>query len=479
MYKKLLKNSAIYGILPQLPKLASIFVLPLITPFLTKVDYGVIGTLYAYIGIFSMFQLLGLELTLYNSFFFYPKQHKWYWRQVFGFMSLWAIVYVSFLMVLIYFILPAEAIENRWLIIFYKCFPALFFHASGMVAYAYYLVNQKAWPIASRALFIGILGIGLNYYFIAHLKMGYMGWITADFIAETLGGIIFLYPVYIKWKIFPILNFKIRTIKKALSVSLPMLPLTYSSYILDSSDRLVMERLRVPTPEIGRYSLAYNFGRYADTITGAVNQAVGPTLLEFIKTKNWKSYEKLIFSYESLAVIICFTSALWSPQWLPILIKNRELLDIYLLVAIIFMSYCFKPLYVGCNQIAYYYEKTKVFWKLTLIASLINIVLNVIFIPVFGLITAAITTFVSYFFLGFAGFIFSHYKSVKELNLRPGFWMFFILILLLTVVLFLNASIFLKIGLNLSLILILIMASYYWNYLNFSHIFLKVKQLLK
>lgn len=422
MYRKLLKNSAIYGILPQLPKIASFFVLPLITPYLTAADYGVVGVLAAYIGAFSVFHLLGFNIIVVNAFYHHPKQYKWYWRQAYGFLWLWSIVYFSLLGVVIYYTLPQEASANKWLIIAMKVLPAFFFGVSDMLAVNYYRLNHKALPIASRSLFAGLVGIALNYYFIAGLKMGYMGWITSEFITAIVSGILFFIPVYKRWGLTPIFNFKRRLIKKALKVSMPVIPHYYSTYLLNSSDRVIMERVNVPTNEIGRYSLAYNFGIYIETLSNAVNQAVGPNLLELIRNNKWREYQQLIFAFQALILFVCFTLSLWVTQWVPFLIRNKELQNIYLLLIIILMSYSYRPIYIGCTGVIFYYERTSILWRITFIGGVINVIANFIFIPIYGVTAAAVTTFISLLYMGFSGFFFEVVKTYNKAKLKPLMW---------------------------------------------------------
>ncbi len=456
MYKKLLANSAIYGILPQLPKVASLFVLPLITPFLTKVDYGVMGTIGSYIYATSVLQLLGLEVVIFNAYYHHPSQYKWYWRQLFGFTFLWSLVYIALVSLLLYFIIPPEASQYKWQIIGMRVIPLLLFGPAEMLATAYYILKQKAWPIASRALLAGFISVALNYYFIAQLKMGYYGWMIADFISGMISGIIFCLPLFTSWKLTPIFNFKWRLIKQALKVSLPVIPHNYSSYMLDSSDRLIMERFGTPTAEIGRYSLAYSFGKYTDTVTNALNQAIGPSLLNFIREKKWKDYARLTFSFQALMLITCFTLSLWVPQWLPLLVRNKELLDINYLVAVIVMSYSYRPMYIGCVQIAFYYEKTKILWRITFVAGVINIILNLIFIPFFGIMAAACSTFIAFLFVGFVGFTFPHYKDLKEIRLLPLLWLSIICALMMLCLFLINESTIIKILINGGVIISLI-----------------------
>src|SRR5690554_5834854 len=89
MLKKLFSHTAIYGLAPQIPRIVSIFTLPIITKYLTEIDFGVYGVITAIAGSIAVLGNLGLNVILSNSFFRNPGQYKWGWRQIYGFLMLW------------------------------------------------------------------------------------------------------------------------------------------------------------------------------------------------------------------------------------------------------------------------------------------------------------------------------------------------------------------------------------------------------
>ena len=117
MIKKLLGNSAIYGIAPYIPRIVSIFILPLLTEHLTDVDYGIAGTIAAYTLALSALSTLGFSAVLQVTFFKAPYQYKILWREIYGFLQYWMVIYAIIQGIVLYFAIPEEAIENRWKII--------------------------------------------------------------------------------------------------------------------------------------------------------------------------------------------------------------------------------------------------------------------------------------------------------------------------------------------------------------------------
>ena len=73
MLKKIFGHSFLYTIANNVPLLANFIILPIITPFLTREDYGIYGLTYAYIGFLSSFSMLGIHILLQNEYFKNPK----------------------------------------------------------------------------------------------------------------------------------------------------------------------------------------------------------------------------------------------------------------------------------------------------------------------------------------------------------------------------------------------------------------------
>lgn len=450
MLKKLFSHTLIYGLAPQVVKVAQIFILPLTTPFLTPVDYGVAGVVTAVVGAVSVFQSLGLNMILSNSFYKSPGQYKWLWRQIYAFLMLWNIVYALLISIIIWFFIPAEAHENRIWIIFLNVFPLVFFGASGNIGSLYYQLKQKPVQIVVRSVIIGFIVLGLNLYFIRFLKMGYMGWFTSAAISSVLLQVSYVYPLYFKLGLRPIFNFKRKTVIKSLKVAAPTLPHYYSSYFLNSFDKFILKILGVPVSQIGIYNAAQTPGNLMASGVAAANQAVGPMLLQCYKNDDRIGERKLNFTVFTSVLIITSLSALFSKEWLPLLIRSKGLENIYTYAVIIIMAYNYRPMYVAANQRLFYVEKTKALLKVSTTAAVISIVLNFILIYFFGIMGAVITLFISLMYMGYSGFFIKEFKESKGTKHYPVFW------LLATIVI--TCSLYFAVELDIKIKILILMA---------------------
>ncbi len=450
MLKKLFSHTAIYGLAPQITKIASFFSLPLITAELTELDYGVAGVLAAYTAAISVLATLGLRMVLVNSFFKSPGQYKWVWRQIYGFLTLWTFLYAIILSILIYFVVPQEAIENRWTILLLNVGPLIFFGQTSVICTTYYQLKQKPLQIAIRSIIFGFLSIGLNVLFIVEYKMGYMGWFWSSFIVGLLSNASYYYPLNFKLKLKPIFNFKRRLIKNSLKVSLPMVPHYYSGYLLNSSDKMVMDVMQVGTGNIGKYNVAYTVGSVMNSLGTASGLAIGPILIKFYKDRKEELAKNLVFILQISFFLITFGLCIWMKELFSFLIRNEELAQMYYLGIIIVMAYNYRPMYLGFSTKTMYNEKTNIMWKVTLGAGLINVLLNLMLIPFFGFEVAAVTTFVAYMFMGYAGYYFKVFKEINSAKYYPVFWVLLTIALTVLAYYAVELSLWVKIGISLA-----------------------------
>ncbi|WP_455674544.1 lipopolysaccharide biosynthesis protein [Phocaeicola sp.] len=410
MLKKLIVNSAVFGIAPQLPRVISVFLLPVLTAYLTEADYGIIGTVTAYTAALSAFTTLGLTQIFFNSFYHHRCQYKWLWRELYGFLQIWVLIFAVIQGIILYLILPQEAEAHKYAIILLSCI-SLAFSATSLVGNTYYQLQQTPLPIAVRTVIGGLLTVLINYYLVVHSQLGYMGFFWASCIATVVVNLSYVPVVYFKLRFIPIYRFKRRTIKRSLGISLPIIPHTYSAYLLNTSNRLVMDRYHMPISTIGEFNIAQQFSNLMDSFTGAVNQAINPMTLNELRDGNVKNVRKLIYIYLSITLIITSLLSLWLREVFDLLISNDVLKKTYPYAIILIMAQNARPMYVASSNIFFYYENTTSLLKITFIAGIISFLGYVAFIPFWGIWAAVVVYYFAMVYMGYAGFHFKFYKE--------------------------------------------------------------------
>lgn len=454
MFKKLFSHTAIYGLAPQIPKIAGVLALPIITQYLTEIDFGVYGVITAVAGSISVLGTLGMNIILSNAFYHSPGQYKWGWRQIYGFLLLWNIPYALMLSALLYLFIPPEAMENAFWIILLNVLPIVLFGPTQILGNYYYQLNQKPLQIGIRSAVFGSLTVGLNIFFIAYMEMGYMGWFLSVCIATVLSQMSYWWPLNRKLGITPIFNFKWRYIKRSLKISLPIVPHYYGGYLLETSDQMVMRLMQVSTGNIGLYNVANKIAMLVKQVGVAAGKAVVPMIYEGYKNNDEATPRKLVFILQLVFLCMTFILSIWIKEAFHILIQNEELAKIYPLGIIMVMAYNYRPMYYGANSRLFYHEKTKVLLKVTFVAGLSNLVLNITLINYFGFEVAAYTTFICLMYMGYAGYYLKEFKEHNNLNYYPMLWLLSTIVLTLLAYFVVELSGWVKLGITLAVILI-------------------------
>ena len=419
MIKKLLSDSAIYGLAPYIPKIVSIFILPLLTAHLTEVDYGIAGTIAAYTAALAAFSTLGFNAVLQISFFKSRCQYKILWREIYGFLQFWMVIFAVLQGAILYWIMPMEALDNRWNIILLTNFNGVFFGPSALLGPLYYQLNQRPMPIAIRSVLSGFITLLSNYILIVIYDLGYMGWYVSSFVGTFLVNASYWYILNFKLGLSPIYKFKARTIKNNLKVSLPVIPHYYSIFLINTSNRLIMDRCRLGMSAIGEFNMAQQITTYIDSGVSAINTAINPMCMNAIRDNNEKEARRIIYSFSLLTLSVTFLFALWSREIFELLISNEVLAGTYPYAAMLVMALNYRPMYVAVSNIFFYHEKTLALLYITFAAGLIALVANLIFIPFYGIWAAVIVNYVAFLYMGYSGFFFPLFKENSQVSYHP------------------------------------------------------------
>ena len=460
MNTKLVKHTLIYGLSPYAPRLLGIFILPIITKDLTQLDYGIYGIILAFVAGIEVLKDLGLNLILYNSHTQMPKQFRWMWRSIYGFLMIWNLIYALLAAALIYLIVPPEAQENVFLIMLLNVLPIVLFGPTSLIGRVYYQMEERPSQIAWRTIVFGLLTIVLNLYTISYLKMGYMGWFWSTCIVTICLNASFWYPINKVFKITPIFNFKWRLMKANLKISLPTVPHYYSSYIMQTSDKVLLNLMNINTAAVGNYTFAGSFAGYFNQLGTAVGQASRATLNKNNKEKNFKGNRDLIFKVQLFFFGATFISCIWLKEIFSILVSNEGLVATYPLAIILIMGANYRPMYLGASNYIFYIQKTKKLLYVTVTASILSIILNLILIPKLGLLAAIITTYVSLMYMGYSGFYLKDFKKTK-VKYYPLLWLLSTILLTISAYYIVEFVFFIKTIITLSIFSLSIIIFYF------------------
>lgn len=410
--KQLLTNIIWYGVIPKITAILSLLLLPLITPFLTLEDYGIMGLINSYKGIALGVATFGLHMHLTNSYFELGKNFILLWRRLFFYMIVSSFLTAIALTFIYSFSLSITPESKKTLIISLSIIPILFFSVNTIIEHYFPLVYKPRTQVL-RNLIASVVSIGFSFVMIRYYSLGYVGWVVSTTILTLLTFILFFKPLYIDLKIYPQVDFNFSRIKKLLKISLPIIPHNLSHMLLSSSDRIIMDILGVSVVSIGLYSNGYSIGENSNVVITGISIALSPVLQRIFREKNiiqMKYYYRLSNLIISAFILLVM---LFMKEFYIIFIKNESLQPAYIVAILTSVSYL-------VNATAYMYLSTSIFINkttnkilyLVFLPAIVNILLNFIFIPIYGFMAALYTTIFTYWLVFALPFLFPFFRDI-------------------------------------------------------------------
>lgn len=210
--------------------------------------------------------------------------------------------------------------------------------------------------------------------------------------------------------------FYVRTFwKYALWFNIPLIPHYLSMTVLGQADRIMIGRM-IGLSEAAIYGLAYNISQMMILLTSAVNSSFIPYSYKAIRGKKYKEIGKnanILLSLWSciLVIVVCL-----GPEIIRIF-ASPYYYEARWIIPPVALSVYFTFLYSLFGNVEFYYEANKFIMTASVTGAIINIILNYIFIPVFGYIAAGYTTLLCYILFAVGHYIF----HIRVLNKRaPG-----------------------------------------------------------
>ena len=184
--------------------------------------------------------------------------------------------------------------------------------------------------------------------------------------------------------------------KYALRFSIPLVPHYMALNVLSGSDKIMIQHM-ISDEKAGIYSLAVSVSLIMNLFSTALTQTTGPWAYEKIKTRNEKDIAQIIHLGAIFIAAVNLALIVFAPEAVRIFAPPKYAEAIWT-VPPVAMGVYFYFLYNVFSFYEFYFEKTHYIAIASTASALLNIVLNYIFIGIFGYIAAAFTTLICYAF---------------------------------------------------------------------------------
>lgn len=403
MLKSLAKNSFIYYLSTILTKGISFFLLPLYTSILSTEDYGVlelISIISTMVIILFTFQIGQGVARYYNEL--RNQKHIQIYSSSVAYFSL-----ISFGVFSLISVLFLSKISNYLNLSESTTVFALF--SIALNGLFYLSQNQLTWKIKPfqemiSSLTYNIFTIGSTIYFLVYKNDG----ITGVFKAQCIGAVLGMLVAYLFTRKDYSTYFSIKVLKKLFRFSLPLLPGALAIFIYMFTDRICIKEM-LGLDELGVFSVGNKIATILTFSGIGVSAALAPLIYRHFKEKETPDKIALMFRlFSSLSFILLAFLAFFA-RFVTETMTNSNYSG-----AVIIIPFLLYAIYL--NSLTFFFpglsiaKKTAKISFIAILAGVINLILNIVLIPHFGILAAAMVTCVSFGL----NFILLYHFSQKE-----------------------------------------------------------------
>ena len=378
---------------------------PIFARIMTKTELGSFSNFSSWAAILTVVTSFDLAQSIIRSKLEHEKDMDSYIWSILTFSTIWTLLLYGL-------VLLFPSTFSEFLKIDEKYINVMFLYLLSAPAYQMLITKHRAfYKYKMFVLLTGLMSVSgtlLSLTMVILMQDKLMGRIMGYYIPNIIIGFTIFFILAIKGR-----KVRVSYWKYACMICLPLVPHTLSLYLLSSSDTLIITRL-CGAEYTAVYSIAYSAYHIVTVLFDSMNKAWAPWLLESLHFKKYEQIKKVSKAYIGIFVIIIIGILSMVPEIILILGGSHYADAIY----------CLPPLIAGCGfqfiytmyvNIEFYKKKTVGVSIATMIATITNIILNFIFIPMNPEKSYEIAAYTTLF--GYVILFILHYLIVKKMKM--------------------------------------------------------------
>lgn len=374
------------------------FLLSIFTKYLLPEDFGKISLIWVFVTVVTIILDSGMNTAF--SIKFYKTTLK---QQTDNLIS----IFIYYLITICFLFFLIQIIPNFFLsvirvnvstqnlnIVFVLILLILFsnFYTNILI------IEKKAKRYFIVKLIFNVLLIVSSLIYLFVLEPNYISYIKVYCIAHFVICCLGIYYMVNNYKILSNIKFSFFKLKVLLRLGLPLVPNSLLLMVLTWGDRYILDTYS-GLAAVGIYTVGYRFSEVINQfVIQPFGKAISPMLFEkYANSKDeYKAVLEKVFKYYwiiTFSIIIAYFVILKEVFALVIDLRYMEGYNIILIVLLGIVMWGITN-FIGATIVMK--EKTEKIFIFSLCSVVINIVLNFLLIPKFGIYGAATATFVSY-----------------------------------------------------------------------------------
>lgn len=425
--KRLLKNTGIIAIGNISTKLISFFLLPIYTALLSTSEYGT----FDYILSIATFCVPFVSLLMDESIFRFLIDCKTELDEKRVISTSIIVVFIGMICFAIIGIPVMNFLDYSYT--YYAVIYILLCVISGMISALLRGIGRTN-QYAIFNFLSGATNVVLNVFFIAVLRQGLRGMLVASILSLLIVSTIFIFKMRL-WLYIDLKNVDSKLAKSMITYSFPLIPNKISWTIINLSDRIILMNV-VGSAATGLYAVSYKFPNLMDTVYGFFYQSWKESSARVLGNESQNDFYNMVYKYLKnfmFAIVLGLTA------FMPIIFKiliNKNYYNAIYYVPILLIATYFANISGFYGGIFTAYKDTKIMGTTTIVAAVINLVINLFTIKWIGVYAAALSTLIA----NLVVYMYRKRKVERYIKLNENWKNSFIAFIVTSIVLFLFYS---------------------------------------
>jgi O-antigen/teichoic acid export membrane protein len=390
----LFRSSSIYTIANILNSAIPFLMLPILTRYLTPVDYGIVSMFLVLVNF--LMPLVGINIQGAISRQYFEKEEVNISQYI---ANALIVLFLNALIITIIISLFSREISEL------THFPSKGLWMVVLVAVCQVIVqiNLVIWQAQVKPfqysvfqILQSIFNVLMTIYLVVKLGFGWEGRVQGQAIVV---GLFSLISLFILWRNKWIkLNFNKRYIKHLFLFGGPLIPHAIGASIITMIDRLFITNM-VGISATGVYTVGYQIGLIIGILQDSFNKAWVPWFYERLKNGDSNERRKIVkitYFYFVVIILLALVLSVISP-WILKFFVGKEFLNANRYVLWIALGYAFNGMYKMVVNYIFFVQKTYILTLLTFLTAILNIIFNYFLISINGAVGAAQATTLSFF----------------------------------------------------------------------------------
>lgn len=403
--KRLGKHSIVYGLGHILTRSLGFLLLPLHTNYLAKGPFGLAALVFGFLALMTILYTYGVDAAFLRYYILSENRDE----QKRMFSTAFITVFWSSLAFSLAIFLGAGWIaeillgsRNEAQLIRLSS-GILLFDAVAVMPFLVLRAKEQSIRFVSIKMFNILVAIVFNVVFLVVYRFSVDGIFWANLIASA-ATLLALIPVIAANFNF---NYSGETLKRLLRFGLPYIPATLAVVIMDVIDRYIL-RIYSGEEVVGVYHAGHKLGMVMALIVAAFRFAWHPFFLATVKQENAQHVFSRVLTYFMLVCGLVYVGISFFVDDLVRLHIGQMTIfgeDYWAgtgIVPIIMLAYAFYGAYLNFLVGIYLEKKTGYLPFITGFGATVNIVGNILLIPIWGMYGAAWSTVLGYFAMAVA-----------------------------------------------------------------------------